>query len=178
MNNLAHSIVSDFAGKSCTVSHNEKSNHHPHMSILTMDASPSVLVDLPHFFATHTDMQGFEIAYFGPTEYEGLVDCESHVIASLDELRYILNGMSRQSAPHVVLADLRHFSEDDRLTALQLLADELNCNDSFEDALWPEQAVISIGCQQNWRHPNAKQAEGRLRRGHTASFHTMETLGY
>ncbi|AWY08609.1 hypothetical protein HOT49_gp219 [Erwinia phage vB_EamM_Alexandra] len=173
MNNLAHSIMQDLAGKSCSVEAHEIK--HPYMGFLQMCASPSILVDAPHFFVSQTDIPDFAIAYFGAEPYEGLSEVSAHQVNSLSDLQYELDEMKDSTAPKLIIAELAHLGLD-RPAALQLIADYLEDGD-----MWDEQVLISVEAAISWSPPSFEQAaarsEGRMfRQGYTAEVHTFDIV--
>ncbi|QZE59122.1 hypothetical protein MPK64_gp219 [Erwinia phage pEa_SNUABM_16] len=173
MNNLAHSIMKDLAGKSCSVEAHEMQR--PYMSFLQMSAAPSVLVDAPHFFSSQLDVPDFAIAYFGQDEYAGLTSADCRQVNSLSDLQYELDEMKDATAPKLIIAELAHLGLD-RPAALQMIADYLEDGD-----MWDEQALISVEPATSWGVPSAEQATGRaegriFRQGYTAEVHTMNIV--
>lgn len=171
MNNLAHSIKQDLAGKSCSVEAHEIK--HPYMGFLQMCASPSILVDAPHFFISQTDIPDFDIAYFGPDDYAGMTGADSHKVTTLAELQYELDEMKDRTAPRLIIAELAHLGLD-RPAALNMIADYLEDGD-----MWDEQVLISIEASTSWSPPSFEQATGRsegrmFRQGYTAEVHTFD----
>lgn len=163
MNNLAHSIIQSFAGKSCSVEAREIPN--PYMGMLQMCASPSIMVDAPHFFVSQTDVNDFEIVYFGPDEYRGNAQVEAYQIRSLSELGWALDELGDRTKPRVMIAELAHLGKD-RPAALRMIAGTLEDGD-----MWDEQVIVSIEAKEDWRPATFEQTEGRIFRQHTAEVH-------
>lgn len=163
MNNLAHSIIESLAGKSCSVEARAEPN--PYMGLLQMRAAPSILVDAPHFFISQTDVNDFEIVYFGPEEYHGNASVDAHQICSLSELGWALDEIDSRPKPRIIIAELLHLGQD-RPAALRMIADALTDAD-----MWEEQLIISIEASEHWRPATFEQTEGRACRGHTAQVH-------
>lgn len=163
MNNLAHSIVESLAGKSCSVE--ACKTKHPYMDLLRMCASPSILVDAPHFFLSHTDIPDFDIAYFGQDEYTGMTGADARQVSTLSELQYELDEMKNASKPRLVIANLAHLGLD-RPVALNMIAEYLEDGD-----MWDEQVLVSVEAATTWVPAQEEQTLGRIRRGHTAEVH-------
>lgn len=163
MNNLAHSIIQSFAGKSCSVE--VRDVPYPYMGFLQMRAAPSILVDAPHFFVSQTDVNDFEIVYFGPDEYRGNSQVESFQIRSLSELGWALDELEDRTKPHVIIAQLSHLGKDCP-AAFRMIAGVLEDGD-----MWDEQVIVSVEPAENWRPATFEQTEGRACRGHTAQVH-------
>ncbi|QZE57426.1 hypothetical protein MPK71_gp217 [Erwinia phage pEa_SNUABM_1] len=169
MNNLAHSIIESLAGKSCSVE--ARDIPHPYMGFLQMRAAPSIMVDAPHFFVTQTDVNDFEIVYFGPDEYSGNTEVESFQVRSLAELEWAIDEIADRTKPHVIIAELAHLGLD-RPAAVRMIADKLEDGD-----MWEEQVLVSLECQQDWRPATFEQTEGRIfRTGHTAEVHVYNIV--
>ncbi|QZE59461.1 hypothetical protein MPK66_gp217 [Erwinia phage pEa_SNUABM_2] len=173
MNNLAHSIMQDLAGKSCSVEAHEVQR--PYMSFLQVSAAPSILVDAPHFFSSQLDIPDFAIAYFGQDEYEGLTGADCHQVNSLSDLQYELDEMKDGTAPKLIIAELAHLGLD-RPAALSMIADYLEDGD-----MWDEQALISVEVAMSWSpasyEQTAARTEGRIfRQGYTAEVHTLDIV--
>ncbi len=173
MNNLAHSIIQDLAGKSCSVSAHDIPQ--PYMGFLQMSAVPSILVDAPHFFISQTDINDLDIAYFGQEEYHGMTEVESYQINSLSDLKYELDERAGRPAPQVIIAELAHLGQD-RPVALQMLASILEDGD-----MWDEQVLISVELATSWSPASVEQTECRaeartrmFRQGYTADVHTHQ----
>lgn len=171
MNNLSHSIMQDLAGKSCSIEPHEIKR--PYMGFLQMCASPSLLVDAPHFFVSQTDIPDFDIAYFGPDDYAGMTGADAHKVTTLAELQFELDDMVGRTVPRLVIAELAHLGLD-RPAALNMLADYLEDGD-----MWDEQVLISVEASMSGSPPSFEQAaarsEGRMfRQGHTAEVHTFD----
>ncbi len=167
MNNLAHSIAAELAGKSCSIQIlNDVSCG---LSLLNMRASDSVLTDAPRFFCLHNDsINDFEVSYFGPEIYSGTLECDSYQVRSLLELQMTLEETQDLAKPHIILADLDHLGRD-RETAVAMLSEFL------EDAdMWEEQAVICIH-RDNTLWLDAHVSDSRIfRTGNTAEVHYVD----
>ncbi|QZE58434.1 hypothetical protein pEaSNUABM40_00218 [Erwinia phage pEa_SNUABM_40] len=163
MNNLAHSICQSLAGTSCSVAAHE--TKHPYMGLLQMCASPSILVDAPHFFLSHTDIPDFDIAYFGQDEYKGMTGADARQVSTLSELQYELDEMKDGTKPRLVIADLAHLGLD-RPVALNMIADYLEDGD-----MWDEQVLVSVEASMTWAPATTAQTFGRIRRERTAEVH-------
>lgn len=168
MNNLAHSIIQNFAGKSCSVE--VRDVPYPYMGFLQMRASPSILVDAPHFFVSQTDVNDFEIVYFGPDEYRGNSQVESFQIRSLSELGWALDELEDRTKPHVIIAQLSHLGKDCP-AAFRMIAGVLEDGD-----MWDEQVIVSVEPAENWRPATFEQTEGRACRGYTAQVNIVDSL--
>lgn len=173
MNNLAHSIMQDLAGKSCSVE--AQTSKHPYMGFLQVSAAPSILVDPPHFFSSQLDIPDFAIAYFGQDEYAGITAADSHQVTTLAELQYELNEMKDGTAPKIIIAELAHLGLD-RPAAIQMIADYLEDGD-----MWDEQVLISVEAATSWSPASYEQAaarcEGRMmRQGYTAEVHSFKAV--
>lgn len=163
MNNLAHSIIESFAGKSCSVE--VRDVPYPYMGFLQMRAAPSIVVDAPHFFVSQTDVNDFEIVYFGPEEYRGNAQVESFQIRSLSELGWALDELEDRTKPRVIIAELAHLGKD-RPAAFRMIAGVLEDGD-----MWDEQVIVSVEPEENWQRATPEQTEGRICRGYTAQVH-------
>ena len=173
MNNLSHSIMQDLAGKSCSIEPHEINR--PYMGFLQMCASPSLLVDAPHFFVSQTDIPDFDIAYFGPDDYAGMTGADAHKVTTLAELQFELDDMKGRTTPKLIIAELAHLGLD-RPAALNMIADYLEDGD-----MWEEQVLISVEAAMSWGVPSKEQASGRsegrmFRQGPTAQVHTFDII--
>lgn len=170
MNNLAHSIIQSFAGKSCSVE--VRDVPYPYMGFLQMRAAPSIVVDAPHFFVSQTDVNDFEIVYFCPDEYQGNAQVESFQIRSLSELGWALDELEDRTKPRVIIAELSHLGKD-TAAAFRMIAGVLEDGD-----MWDEQVIVSIEPEENWRPATFEQIEGRACRGYTAQVNIVDSLPY
>lgn len=152
-NILAHSIVNDLAGKSCTAT---VKAFRSTMGYIKLSASPSVCCDLPHFILTHIDVADYQIAYIGANDYTGLVDCDFYSANTLQEVQYVLTEAADRSKPLIIIADLQHLGEDHN-PAMGMIADYLEDGD-----MWSEQVLISVANVTQWSEPNPEQRDGRL----------------
>ena len=169
MNNLAHSIIDSLAGKSCSVA--ARDGHNQYMDLLQMCAALSIMGDAPHFFISQTDVNDFEIVYFGQEEYTGVAGVDAYQVCSLSELGWALEELSDRTKPRVILASLFHLGQD-RPAALRMISDALTDAD-----MWDEQVIVSLENYVHWQPAAAKQTEGRMfRTGHTAEVHTYNIV--
>lgn len=167
-NLLAHGIVKDLAGTSCSI--HITGDNPCGVSFMIMKPSEAVGTDLPHFFCTHDIAQDFEIAYFGPEPYQGLVDCDSYVVRNMMDLQDALSEIADREKPKICLLDFDHLGMD-RSMAMCRIVDFIEDSDQ-----WEEQAVIDI-TRNVWRAASWNQTAGRmLRPGPTAQVHSRQLV--